>query len=65
MVSKSEIASEKKLKELDVESWPVWKKEVSEFSWEYDEKETYYILEGEVVVTPEKVNPWNSAKAIL
>lgn len=43
-----------KLKELDVESWPIWKKEVSEFRWEYDEKETCYILEGDVIVTPEK-----------
>jgi len=46
-----------KLKELDVESWPIWKKEVSEFPWDYDEKETCYILEGDVIVTPEKGEP--------
>ncbi len=32
-------------------SWGTWSKEVSEFSWEYGEKETCYILEGEAEVT--------------
>ena len=44
---------EKRLKELGVSSWPVWTKEVSEFPWHYDEEETCYFLEGDVVVTPE------------
>jgi uncharacterized protein len=47
-----EKPTEQKLKELDVESWPIWKKEVSEFPWEYDEDETCYLLEGDVIVTP-------------
>jgi len=34
-------------------SWPVWSKEASEFPWEYDEKETCLILQGQVTVTNE------------
>ena len=30
--------------------WGIWEKEVSEFPWQYNEKETCYILEGEVEV---------------
>lgn len=52
-----EKPSEEKLKKLNVRSWPIWTKEVSEFTWEYDEVETCYILEGDVVVTPESGNP--------
>ncbi len=44
--------SEERLKQLGVFSWPVWEKEVSEFPWHYDAKETCYLLEGEVTVTP-------------
>ena len=36
------------------ENWPIWEKEVSEFPWEYDEKETCLILEGDVEVTNEE-----------
>jgi hypothetical protein len=60
-----EKPTEKKLQELGVESWPVWKKEVSEFPWEYDETETCYILDGEVVVTPEKGSPVSFGKGDL
>ncbi len=35
------------------ESWGIWEKEVSEFPWEYDEKETCYILEGKATVKAE------------
>ncbi len=48
-----EKPSEETLQKLNVRSWPIWTKEVSEFPWEYDEPETCYILEGDVVVTPE------------
>ncbi len=34
-------------------TWPIWEKEASEFDWEYDEKETCYILEGNATVTAE------------
>jgi len=46
-----EKPSEEKLLKLNVKLWPVWEKEESEFPWEYDEKETCFIIEGEVVVT--------------
>jgi uncharacterized cupin superfamily protein len=36
-----------------VRQWPVWTKEASEFPWTYDEPETCYFLEGDVVVTPD------------
>jgi uncharacterized cupin superfamily protein len=42
--------SKEELKKLNVESWPVWTKEKSKFDWYYDEKETCYIIEGEVIV---------------
>ncbi|MBW2974349.1 cupin domain-containing protein [Candidatus Woesearchaeota archaeon] len=35
----------------DMESCGVWEKEVSEFPWEYDEKETCLLIEGKVEVT--------------
>jgi hypothetical protein len=60
-----EKPTKEKLDSLDVESWPVWTKEISEFPWEYDEKETCYILEGEVVVTPEKGAPVSFGKGDL
>ena len=44
------IPSEEELTKLDVESWGVWTKEVSEFPWSYGEMETCFILEGEVEV---------------
>lgn len=49
--------SEARLKELDVNSWPTWSKEVSKFPWSYSEQEVAYVLEGEVVVTPSDGEP--------
>jgi uncharacterized cupin superfamily protein len=40
-----------------VKSWPIWSKEVSTFPWTYDDAETCYLLEGEVVVTPDGGEP--------
>ena len=37
-----------------IKSWPIWEKEVSKFPWEYAEKETCLIINGEVTVTNEK-----------
>jgi hypothetical protein len=39
---------EEELKKMGVFGWPVWTKEASQFDWQYDEKETCYILEGDV-----------------
>ena len=44
---------EERLAALGVRDWPIWEKEVSSFPWTYDEAETCYLLEGEVVVTPD------------
>ncbi|MBN1868180.1 cupin domain-containing protein [Candidatus Sumerlaeota bacterium] len=47
-----ENPSEERLRQLGVRDWPIWTKEVSEFPWYYEEEETCYILEGDVLVTP-------------
>lgn len=44
--------SEERLKELGVSQWPIWEKEVSKFPIDFDETETAYVLEGEILVTP-------------
>lgn len=45
------------LERLGVSNWPIWTKEVSKFPWTYDEAETCYLLEGEVIVTPDGGQP--------
>ena len=44
----------RRLKILDVISWPIWTKEPSTFEWRYDEREMCYFLEGEVVVKTDR-----------
>jgi uncharacterized cupin superfamily protein len=46
-------AEESTLQQLGVFDWPIWEKEISEFPWHYDDKETCYLLEGDVEVTPD------------
>ncbi|GAM10367.1 cupin domain protein [Geobacter sp. OR-1] len=46
-----------RLNSLGVFSWPIWTCEASEFPWTYDSRETCYLLEGEVIVTPDKGAP--------
>ena len=48
---------EARLEKLGVRAWPIWTKEVSTFDWSYDEPETCYFLEGDVVVTPDAGDP--------
>jgi hypothetical protein len=57
--------SQERLNQLGVSSWPIWTKEVSEFPWTYDEQETCYLLEGEVVVTPDGGEPVQFGKGDL
>ncbi|MEW6711148.1 MAG: cupin domain-containing protein [Candidatus Riflebacteria bacterium] len=45
------------LDKLGVKSWPIWQKEISTFPWHYDDKETCYILEGDITVTPDGGKP--------
>jgi uncharacterized protein len=49
--------SEEQKNQLNIKSWPIWEKETSNFPWTYDETETCYFLEGDVVVTPEGGEP--------
>ena len=49
--------SEATLQQLGVSSWPTWSKEVSKFPWSYGEQEIAYVLEGEIVVTPDGGEP--------
>jgi uncharacterized cupin superfamily protein len=51
-----------RLEELGVLKWPIWTKEASEFPWTYDEQETCYFLEGDVVVTPDGGEPVQMGK---
>lgn len=41
-----------KLDAMNVDSWPIWAKEISTFDWHYDRRERCYILAGEAIVTP-------------
>jgi uncharacterized protein len=41
---------ENELDGSDISSWPIWECEVSTFDWIYSDKETCYLLEGEVKV---------------
>lgn len=40
-------------KDLQIEFWPIWEKEISRFDWQYDADEECLILEGKVVVETE------------
>ncbi len=57
--------SKAQLEELGVSDWPIWTKESSEFPWSYDESETCFFLEGDVVVTPEGQEPVEVGKGDL
>ncbi|MGA2222720.1 MAG: cupin domain-containing protein [Verrucomicrobiia bacterium] len=54
-----------RLEKGDILNWPIWEKEVSEFPWHYDEPETCYFLEGDVIVTPEGGEPVRVGKGDL
>jgi uncharacterized protein len=45
-----EKLSERKKEELQIETWPIWEKEISSFPWKYDNTEVCYIIEGEIIV---------------
>jgi uncharacterized cupin superfamily protein len=57
--------SEEQLTKQGVRSWPIWEKEQSEFPWHYGEPETCFLLEGDVVVTPEGGKPVHFGKGDL
>ena len=41
---------------MGILSWPIWTCDTSEFDWEYEEKESCLLLEGEVETDLETVN---------
>jgi len=57
--------SAEQLNKLGVSKWPIWSKEVSEFPWTYDEQEICYLLEGDVIVTPDDGEPVQVGKSDL
>ncbi|MEW6444772.1 MAG: cupin domain-containing protein [Pseudomonadota bacterium] len=48
---------EAELQRLGIEHWPIWSKGPSIFPWSYDTRETSYIVEGRVIVTPDGGEP--------
>lgn len=42
-----------RLERLGVRDWPSWSCEVSQFPWQYDQREVCYLLEGQAVITPD------------
>ena len=50
---KIEVRKPTEEEKLEIESCGIWEKEISEFPWQYDEKETCLLIEGKVEVTPE------------
>jgi len=57
--------AEERLRALGARTWPIWTKEPSTFPWTYDESETCYFLEGDVVVKPEGGEPVRIGKGDL
>jgi len=57
--------SQERLAKLGVADWPTWSKEISVFPWTYGDQETAYVLEGEVVVTPQGGEPVKFGKGDL
>lgn len=56
-ISVTHQPSEAELEERGVRQWSIWTCEPSRFPWSYEERETCYLLEGEVVVTPDGGDP--------
>lgn len=57
--------SPERLQKLGVFDWSIWTKETSEFPWTYEDAETCYFLEGDVVVTPDGGEPVTMGKGDL
>lgn len=57
--------TKEELKKMGVLNWPIWEKEISKFDWHYDDKETCYILEGDVTVATKSGKSVNFSKGDL
>ena len=53
MKIKIEKLPNEKIMDLGIKAWPIWTCGISEFDWEYGEKESCLLLEGEVEVSSE------------
>ena len=42
--------TEEEIDQYNILSWPIWTCGISEFDWEYSDKESCYLLEGDVEV---------------
>ncbi|HAM98060.1 MAG TPA: cupin [Marinilabiliales bacterium] len=42
--------TEAEYRKMGVQNWPIWEKEISLFDWSYDEKEQFFLIEGEVKI---------------
>ncbi len=49
--------SEARLQEMGVSGWEIWDCPVTEFRLDFDETEKAYVLEGEIIVTPDGEAP--------
>ena len=56
-ISVTSPCPENTIKELGIKHWPIWTCEESSFDWTYDDKETCFLLDGEVIVTPNGGDP--------
>tara|TARA_Y100001968_G_scaffold232863_1_gene215690 strand:+ start:2001 stop:2276 length:276 start_codon:yes stop_codon:yes gene_type:complete len=45
------------VEEPRITTWPIWTCKASSFDWTYDDTETCLLLEGEVTLTPDEVEP--------
>jgi hypothetical protein len=45
--------ADERLEQLGVRDWAVWSCEISQFPWQYDQREICYVLEGQAVITPD------------
>ena len=57
--------SAQRLLDLEVNTWPTWRKEVSLFPWSFPYTEMAYILEGEVTITPKLGTAKNAPIIVL
>lgn len=49
-----EQLTDNQIEELGIRQWPIWEKEISRFSYVYEEEELCYFLEGIVVIETEQ-----------
>lgn len=54
-----------KLEQMAVYEWPIIKRKVAQFDWHYAKQTTYYLLEGEAVITIAGNEPINIAAGDL